>query len=311
MTLTRVFFAGVLLSIGACDRIGPYDFLPKPYQPEGKGQNVLWAYNLENHIVVPHISGLEAETSLPLQKAVVAELAKRDIVGSLSRVPQNTFVFQGSIIQKGGHTDPRIIRWRMIDPNKQVAYVLETPAGYDLTNPNDESANLDAELARHIADKIASRTVGHISGVPSRTSKPTAISRPPEVTPPQTKEELLTSRPKFYVLPVLGAPGDGNKSLRAAVEETLAHNDMTVVPNPASNAVRLQCVMTLDPLTGGQDLVRLRWEVKTSDGRVLASMEQENTIPRNSLAGPWGETAYIIAAGAVDGVLTLLSELGD
>ena len=104
---------------------------------------------------------------------------------------------------------------------------------------------------------------------------------------------------------VTGAPGDGSRSLAAALRNELMRNGVKPAP-PGSAAHRVEGRVKMGPSQSGQQPIKIDWVVKDPNGQSLGTVSQENKIPAGSLDGQWGGTATAAAVAATQGILKLL-----
>lgn len=105
---------------------------------------------------------------------------------------------------------------------------------------------------------------------------------------------------------VLGAPGDGNVSLRRALAHRLSQKGYTLADDVADGDVVLSATVRLTPRGPVGDDIAITWTALGPDGGVLGAVEQRNRVPAGSLSGAWGVTAVHAAAAAVPGIVDLL-----
>ena len=151
-----------------------------------------------------------------------------------------------------------------------------------------------AEVVVAMIEGSDSLTTGPLTGqgTGGRTQAP-----PPRVEKP--------SYASFSVKPVEGAPGDGRESLQIAVIQALMAKGAR--RNDDQPDVVLIGRVDTRPAANGQDFIEISWRAITQDGRDLGEAKLSNTIPRGSLAGPWGPSAFTIAEAALPDIMRLLA----
>ncbi len=107
---------------------------------------------------------------------------------------------------------------------------------------------------------------------------------------------------------VSGAPGDGDKSLTAALRSELKKQGLTVVDAAASATYRVHGQVSTSTNEAGAESIKIAWEVKDGTGNRMATVSQGNTIEKGSLNGAWGATAGDIAAAASAAIVPLLKK---
>jgi hypothetical protein len=108
------------------------------------------------------------------------------------------------------------------------------------------------------------------------------------------------------VSPVSGAPGDGTKSLTAAIKKRLYSKGVKLTSIQSDNTYTVKGVVSLKDASGGKQTIRIDWQVVDPSGKRVGTVSQQNTIPKGSLNGPWGAVADAAAGAAADGIIKLL-----
>ncbi len=116
--------------------------------------------------------------------------------------------------------------------------------------------------------------------------------------------------PKLALLPFDGAPGDGNKTLAAALRDQLLGAGIArVVADPAAADYLVDCAIVISDVGPRLQQVVLAWSLFAPDGQRLGTVNQANRVPRGSLNGAWGDTAKAAAQGGADGLRDMLDRL--
>jgi hypothetical protein len=110
----------------------------------------------------------------------------------------------------------------------------------------------------------------------------------------------------FFVGSVMGAPGDGNRSLKTALQRALSKRGANLVGGLTTSAYRIHGAVTIGDVAGGGQPIQVEWLVKDAFGRRLGTVTQRNDAPSGSLDGPWGRVADQAADAAVDGIIRLV-----
>jgi hypothetical protein len=158
-----------------------------------------------------------------------------------------------------------------------------------------------------------------VGGQKDDTPAPTAAARPAAkaavaaAPPPAPASNQTTgsinreSGPVTALVPtVTGAPGDGSKSLTAAIQRELQGKGVTLANGPSTAAYRVEGAVTLGEAREGKQAIQIEWVVKDPQGKRLGTVAQKNDIPEGSLDGAWGRTADQAAGAAVQGIAKLL-----
>ncbi len=109
------------------------------------------------------------------------------------------------------------------------------------------------------------------------------------------------------LLPVRGAPGDGNRSLTARMSEQLAALGFRVQEQSDGAQFAVQGVVEMAPAPRGQQRIEIVWTVQRRDGYDLGRVLQLNEVPNGSLNGLWGDVAFVVASEAAGGVRDVIA----
>jgi hypothetical protein len=107
---------------------------------------------------------------------------------------------------------------------------------------------------------------------------------------------------KVQVVPVTGAPGDGNESLTKQMKAHLAALNLLVQDSASSADFIVQGNVRMVPIGNGQQRVEIQWSVKAPSGDERGRVVQLNVIPAGSLDHYWAEVAVVVATEAAGGV---------
>ena len=116
--------------------------------------------------------------------------------------------------------------------------------------------------------------------------------------------------PIIRLIPVRGAPGDGNQSLTARMAERLAGIGLQVQDQAEGAQYAVSCVVTMVTVAPRVQRVEIVWTVSRRDGHDLGRVLQLNEVPAGSLNGLWGDVAYVVAAEASGGVRDVIANAG-
>lgn len=119
-------------------------------------------------------------------------------------------------------------------------------------------------------------------------------------------EAILAGPQRLRIIPITGAPGDGNTALISRLRSFLGNQGyvMQETAEGAAFAVTAQVsVVTVNPAT---QRVEIQWIVSRRDGHELGRVVQLNDVPAGSLSRFWGDVAYVAAEQAAGGVQTII-----
>ncbi len=112
--------------------------------------------------------------------------------------------------------------------------------------------------------------------------------------------------PRLRLIPVRGAPGDGNAALTARLREFLSNRGF-VVQEPAEGAAfAVTAEVGVQPAGPGLQRVEIQWIVSRRDGYELGRVLQLNEVPAGALSRFWGDVAFAAAEEAAGGVQQII-----
>jgi len=180
----------------------------------------------------------------------------------------------------------------------------------------DPWSGVDSSAIHSLATKIAPQIAASLSGggspppvasspapSPNSGATPSQSARAPEAAAPApvAKGPVTT-----IVAPVSGAPGDGTKSLTAAIKKRLYAKGVKLATVPTGNTYTVKGIVSVTDGSGGKQSIRIDWQVLDPNGKRVGTVSQQNNIPKGSLDGPWGAIADAAAGAAADGIVKLL-----
>lgn len=132
-------------------------------------------------------------------------------------------------------------------------------------------------------------------------------ARPPEESAAKFAE-VRWGQPAFLIRPVVGAPGNGNESLTAALKSALRDRDLTISEDPRQAGFIIDGQVDLGEPVNGRQYVKISWAVNTVTGEEVGKAVQENTVVAGSLDGEWGQVAEVVSHAAVRGIQDLFGD---
>lgn len=110
----------------------------------------------------------------------------------------------------------------------------------------------------------------------------------------------------FAYVTVVGAPGDGDQALTAALARELAARGLKLASSFQANVYEVQGTVQIAPAAKGKDSVTIVWVVLGPDGRQLGITRQAKAIRKGSLDRKWGKAAIAAAAAAAEDIDKLI-----
>ena len=218
--------------------------------------------------------------------------------------------------------------WDITDPTgKRVNRIT----GEEVVSPSagkDPWASLTPQVAQSIAGKAAnsfiawlpshgaqSPVASNVAAQPAGSGAHPAGAEPKRVAAAKptggiaTTGSITREGPVQALVPtVTGAPGDGSRSLTAAIQKELIGKGISIADRPTSVAYRVEGSVTLGEAKDGKQPIHIEWLVKDPQGKKLGTVSQKNEIPAGSLDGAWEGTADQAAGAAAQGIVKLLPQ---
>lgn len=205
--------------------------------------------------------------------------------------------------------DPLPLDWQLIVGAERDGAVV-TPR-FALTNgdgvalgmlvgrpvPAREWADGNAQLFTRVATEAAPRLADLLSRIEAQA---------------RTGDERAagSGAPVMRLLPVRGAPGDGNRSLTAKMKDSLAALGFQVQDQAEGADFAVSGEVTMTAVGRGLQRVEIVWTVSRRDGQDLGRVAQLNEVPAGTLNGLWGDVAFVVAEEAAGGVRDVVFNAG-
>ena len=124
--------------------------------------------------------------------------------------------------------------------------------------------------------------------------------------PDESVAPVEAEKPRIYVEPIKGAPGNGNVALTRSLRFLLQTRGALITRDPKEATLIIRCKFNIAPPKDGQQAVNILWTASDAKGKELGRIRQKNNIPAGSLDGRWGNGAEAVAAGGVEGIGQIL-----
>ena len=274
--------------------------LPHPFEDDRPPAALLKIENTASVSVAP-IEGNPVGIAGKLGAAVAAALLKKDIPASEKTTSLGSYPLYGRLAQskpRDGNTKVTAF-WRLYDSRGREV--------------GEQKAELEAKTSEWetAGDKMAERLAGLSAEALAPLLQDEASSKPPPAensapgtpaSPPADDRRLLVAVGK-----ISGAPGDGSKSLAAAVASVLKRQELRIIGDAAKADLVVECEVTLTPAKSDKQHVKIAWRVRRADGAEIGKVDMENDVPKGLLDGPWGDLAYTVALAAGEGLMQLVA----
>jgi hypothetical protein len=261
--------------------------------------------------------------SAALQTQLSAALEKRNI--RVAKTPQDKapYTLRGYVVsakEKSGAKTRVSYIWDVTDSTGKGVHRF---TGEEVAT-SGKSADPWAAITPKVLETISAKTVGSVTAwLPTQAAAPavasaaplvktasakrsTAAALPPPTSGPVTGSINRTGSLSTVVPSIAGAPGDGGKSLRSALQRELQRSGVKLAAASSAQTYTVQGRVKMGPGKNGKQPITIDWDVKDPSGKKLGTVSQKNEVPQGSLDGAWGKTADAAAAAAAQGILKLL-----
>ena len=265
-----------------CALVGCGD-LPEPFRgnPGATARRLAQPPTPRLAVPAPADALLPDESSQLFAEALAAGLQAQEVPAVAAGVRANDWQLVTTAEQRGGTVVPK--------------YRVVNPQGED--KGNIEGAPVEtqawAQAKPDFLISVATDAAPRISDL--LTSIQTSILR--------ADPNSLYNRPaKVQLLPVTGAPGDGNAALTRQMKTRLAALGPLVQDSASDADFIIKGEVLMVRLPNAQQRVEIVWTVRTGGGDERGKVMQLNEIPAGTLDRYWGDVAIIVATEAAGGV---------
>lgn len=269
------------LSLAACQPV------PHPFAPGiAERGNPLLLLPDRAGIVVLDISGAPVTATSRFPPAMIEAFLERNIPAWATSGNRASYFLQGGVkTEPLGDGWVRIIMdWDLVDSGGIPIGSHSLSRKVRWIDWRDGSKDLIAKLATDTAMGISPFMQEAVSETPASRSK----------------------RIPLFVTPVVGAPGDGQKSLRLAMMAALRRAKISISLHKPDNAMEITGRVRISPPVQNRQNIEIIWSVRRPDGAEIGHLIQRNAVPAGSLDKAWGELAFVVADAAIGGVIDLL-----
>ena len=285
--MKRRFLAALaLLALAACGD------LPQPFRgnPGGMAGRLVVPPPYRVAVPVPEAAMLTGTESEAFARAIAQALLKREVPAVAEDPLPLDWRLAVVMRLEGNRVGPR---YALYDPDGAPQGVAEgspLPAR-DWSRPTAALlADVANDAARRAADLLLRAEAGR------KSTNPAALA--------------AAGPPRIYLLPVRGAPGDGNESLTARMREALGDQGILAQDVADGAGFAADGRVNVVPVGRGMQRVEILWIVSRRDGQDLGRVLQMNEIPAGLLDRHWGDIAFAAAAEAAGGVQRVIENAG-
>jgi hypothetical protein len=285
--MKRRFLAGLaLFALAACGD------LPQPFRgnPGGMAGRLVVPPPFRLAVPPPEGAMLSATESEAFARAIAQALLKREVPAVADAPMPLDWRLAVDMRLEGNRVVPR---YALFDPDGAPQGVAEGSAipARDWARPN---AALLADVANDASRRAAELLLR--AEAARKSTNPAALA--------------AAGPPRVYLLPVRGAPGDGNDSLTARMRDSLGDYGILAQEVADGAGFAADGRVNVVPVGRGMQRVEILWIVSRRDGQELGRVLQMNEIPSGLLDRHWGDIAFAAAAEAAGGVQRVIENAG-
>ncbi|MDB5316220.1 MAG: hypothetical protein JWO26_1500 [Rhodospirillales bacterium] len=284
--MTRFFLLAMLVVLGACGD------LPQPYRGRAGGSAAQLAAPPGVRVAVPRSDALMLDTVGADRFAEsMADALRVAEVPAVAAEPLPLDWRVGLAVTRRG--SDVVLRYTLRDADGGELGSAEVP-------PVAPAAWAEqSETMRREATRVAARNLAGMilqAEAARKATDPAALA--------------AGGPPRIRLMPVGGAPGDGNTALTARMTDFLTQAGFLISDSASAASFAVQGLVTMAPSAPGIQRVEILWVVSRRDGEELGRVLQLNEIPAGSLNRFWGDVAFAAAQEAAGGVQRVVSNAG-
>ena len=239
-----------------------------------------------------------------LARLVAEELGFIDIPATTDLDGDHLFVLAGKATSKSDWTGTYTkIVWQVQDDAGRMLTEIEIEDTAPFVSPDTPWEALDLAALKRLAQKTA------VAVESAQEDLDTAVAAAPQSRDPGTQAAAKPQRGRMSIGAISGAPGDGNEALAMALAQVLRQYQVIVEAKPGPGVYSTKATVSVTNKDAQTQTVRIEWRLMGPAGQSYGTVEQENDVAAGSL-NVWGDIAVYAAAGAGDGLVALMEQLG-
>ncbi len=258
-----------------------------------------------------------------LQDQLRAAIEKKNITVAKLPTDKSEYTLRGYVVSgldKGKSKISYI--WDVTNGAEKQVHRISGEEVIAAVKGKDQWTGLTAQVAELIASKTATSVATWLptqapaaaASVPMANNAASPSLSTPAALPvasavplaPATQTGSISRGPATVMSNVIGAPGDGNSSLAAAIQGELRKNGVALASTPDAQTYRVEGKVAVAQGKEGKQPIAIDWTVVDPAGKKLGVVSQKNDIPQGSVDGAWGQTATAAAEAAAKGIIRLL-----
>lgn len=340
MRSSRPVRAGALalaLVLGAA--LGGCGEPPKPFAHEGDPQNPLLQVANPEGVAIVGLTGFSSNGQGKFLDTLVEQFHRAEVPALVGEGNAQSYRLAGTVMERKAESGVELtMLWQMVNASNQTVGSQVMRQIVDARAWRDGDAALMTTLARQtgaavlpmLPKPVGAQSARNLPPVPAEPSAAANIVPPmgtraqpprgparPQVAQVGPSASMQTAqggkpakdKPPVALRPIEGAPGDGAESLSKALSHFLALANVPIVSEHDAPFGVVAGQVTLTSINARVQNVKIEWILYGVSGCQMGTVSQANQIPAGKLDGSWGDAAYAVAEGAVQGLTDLLDQL--
>ncbi len=271
----------LLLTLAACGN------LPRPFEgrPGATATRLSQPPPVRLAVVTPAADVLRADAGAVLAAALAEALVAQDVPAVASRPADGDWRLVVTTAPQG----------RLVVP----LYTVFDPIGRNVGTAQGDPvpADLWTAGASPALRAIATRAAPNVASLLTRIEAARRASDP---------NSLVNRQIRIAILPVTGAPGDGNAQLARNMRDQLA--SLGLLLDDATADFTVTGHVDAVPVSAKTSRIEITWIVTDTKGVERGKLVQLNEVPAGSLSLHWGDVAYAVAQEAAGGVKDVVDQ---
>ncbi|HXF53015.1 MAG TPA: hypothetical protein VNK52_02720 [Hyphomicrobiaceae bacterium] len=260
----------------------------------------------QTKIAIAPVIGAPDAVSKQLTAQLTAAIEKQRITVAKSPADKVDYTLRGYMVAAKERNGVKLSYiWDLTDgASKRVNRIQKeevVPGG----DSRDPWASVTPQVVQTIADKTAeslSTALAGLTPASAGANTPSGVGAPSQQIASAASAATTGSIPRKLeaaanVTRVIGAPGDGNDSLAAAMRQELSKLNLPA-PGPGRATYLVAGKVALAPPKDGKQNIKIDWHVCDPANMFVATVHQSNDITAGALDNAWGQTATLAAQAA-------------
>jgi hypothetical protein len=310
-TAAALALAGCETSSGLVNGAGPTASTLAPVQTPAPAA-------AKTRMALAPVIGAPDGVAKQLSAQLLAAIERQNVVVAKTTSERVDFTLRGYVVAAKDKSATKVSYiWDITDPSGKRVHRITGEESVPGGTGKDAWSSVSAATVQTVADKTASSLGAWLPSAPASASpasssgalggadqtvasaggnglvqQASASGQQVAATPLGAAGRVAVSSPK-----VSGAPGDGNNALSSAMRRELGAKGVEIT-EAAAGTYKVLADVKLKAKADGNQAITIDWIVNDPAGTRIATVTQNNDIPKGHLDGSWGQNADDAARGA-------------